>query len=73
MEKRIIKLEAEIDLNTYICRVKAISGNKWQDFGYYLEVLSFMATNQDRPLEEMAEYAKQYILKGGKDYGSHQN
>lgn len=67
-----IKLEAEIDLDRSECKVKPIQ-DKWADFGMFLEVVGFLAAIQDKPIEEMADYARQYILKAGKDYKSHIN
>ena len=72
-EENIIKLEAEIDLGKNECRVKKID-NPWMDFGYFLEVLGFMATQQqEKTIEEAAEYVKQYLLKSAKDYKSNMN
>jgi len=68
----MIKLEAEIDLENGVTKVKPIQ-NPWQDLGYFLEVVSFLAKmNIGHPKaetpEEMAEYIKQYLLNGMAGY-----
>lgn len=70
----IIKLEAEIDLtkNPNETRVKPIDNNCWNDFGYWLEVVGFMAYQAMKYREwseqQILDYSRQYIEKCIKDY-----
>ena len=68
----IIKLEAEIDLTTDETRVKQISGDMWEDFGFWLEATGFLAWQamkyKEWNEEKMEEYVKEYIGKCLRDY-----
>lgn len=68
-----IHLEAKFDIDSGIMQVKPIE-SEWMDLGYFLEVVSYLAKlnlgHDDRVKtpEDMAEYIKQYVLKGLADY-----
>lgn len=63
------KLKAKIDVSVEPneIRVKPISGNIWEDLGYWLEVAGFMSYQAMEyrrwGKEEMADYVKEYIIK----------
>ena len=69
-----IRIEAEIDLSIEPneCRIKAIHGSPWEDLGYWLEAVGWLATSAAKEKgmtnDEMADYARNYILKCLKDY-----
>ena len=69
MQNKIIKIEAEIDLSKdpSECRVKAISGDAWEDFGFYLECTGFMAftamKQREWTREQILDYARNYLSK----------
>ena len=71
--EEIIKLEAEIDLSKTPneVRVKA-AGNIWEDFGYWLEVGSFMVSQaagyKEKTIDEMVTYAANYLKTAAEDY-----
>lgn len=71
--KDLIKLEAEIDLTKEPneTRVKSID-DPWMDFGYWLEVLGFMAHQamkyREWSKERTIEYAKDYLERAMDDY-----
>ena len=71
---RIIKLEGELDLTIEPneTRIKPISGDPWEDFGYWLEATGFMAYQAMKMREwndeRVAEYAKKFILSCVNDY-----
>lgn len=68
----LIKLEAELNLSKQMIRVKPMV-DKFTDMNLWLEVVGFLASLQNKPLEEIAEYAKKYILEAGKNYRVNQN
>ena len=74
MQNQTIKVEAEIDLSKdpSECRVKAISGNAWEDFGYWLECSGFMAFTAMKQREwsqaQILDYSREYLEKCLNDY-----
>ena len=69
--KKEIKLEAELNIETGVYKIKPIEFNKWADFGYWLEALTYMASiarhERQMSIDEIAEYVKSYVLKALND------
>lgn len=74
MQNQTIKVEGEIDLSKdpNECRVKAVSGDAWEDFGYWLECTGFMAftamKQREWTKEQVLNYAREYLGKCLDDY-----
>ena len=73
-ERNTIVLIAEIDLSKSPNSVSmpAISGDKWTDFGYCLEVCGFMlkhaAVDKGKSVDELVAYSAKYLKNAAEDY-----
>ena len=69
-----IQLYAEIDMSVTPneTRVTPIEGDPWNDFGYWLEVTSFMAYQamkvREWDEEQIQTYVRDWLSKSLKDY-----
>lgn len=72
-DTNVIKIEAEIDLDTTPneVRVKTVS-DPWEDFGYWLEVCGFLSYQamkyQEWTEEQILDYTRHYLQNCLKDY-----
>jgi DNA-directed RNA polymerase subunit RPC12/RpoP len=73
-ERNTIVLIAEIDLEKKpnSVSIHAMSGDKWTDFGYCLEVCGFMlkhaAVDKKMSIDELVAYAANYLKNAAEDY-----
>lgn len=67
-----IVLIAEIDINTGEVTVRPVSNDVWKDFGYYLEICSFMLKQASgatgKTVDELVEYTTDYLKRAADDY-----
>jgi len=69
----VIELQGVIDLSKKPNEVHIKgTGNVWQDFGQWLEATAFLlqqsAGYTERSIEELADYARDYLLTAANDY-----
>lgn len=62
-----IKLEAELNLETGVYKIKPNSYDKWLDLGYWMEATALMADmargERNMSKEDIADHIRNYVLK----------
>lgn len=73
-ERTTIVLVAEIDLDAKPNNISVhpMSGDKWTDFGYVLEICGFMlkhaAVDKKMSIDELVAYSANYLKNAAEDY-----